>query len=343
MAKKLGVGIVGPGWVSEEHVKAYLNNPHTQIRGICGRNKERAEGLAAASGISCPTYTDYAKMLKRDDITIISICTPNHLHARESIQAAEAGKHILIEKPVALNPKDLVAMSKAVKKAKVKTVVSFVLRWNPLFETIKSLLGDDAIGKIFYAEVDYFHGIGPWYKQYDWNVKKKMGGSSMLSAGCHALDGLRWFMMDEVVEVSSYSTRGNGKDFKKFEYDPTSVVILKFKKGGVGKVVSCIESKMPYVFNIGLYGDKGSIRNNQLFSHKLPGQTGFASIPTILPDSGDVTHHPFQGEMDHLVDCILKNKESHVNLEDAFKTHEIAFAADHSAKIGRPVKLPFIK
>ena len=343
MAKKLGVGIVGTGWVSGEHVKAYQRNPHTEVRGICGRTKEGAQRLAASTGLSCPTFTDYSEMLKRDDIHIISICTPNHLHAQEAIGAAEAGKHILIEKPAALNTKELVAMRKAVKKARVKTVVSFVLRWNPLFETIKSLLADDALGRIFYAEVDYFHGIGPWYKQYAWNIKKKVGGSSLLSAGCHAVDGLRWFVGDEVVEVSSYSTRGNGKHFKEYEYDPTSVAILKFKKGAVGKVASCVESKMPYVFNIGLYGDKGSVRNNQLYSHKLPGQTGFATIPTILPDSGDVTHHPFQGEMNHLVDCILSNKESHVNLEDAFKTHEIIFAADYSARTGRPVKLPFIK
>jgi predicted dehydrogenase len=223
----------------------------------------------------------------------------------------------------------------------VKTVVSFVLRWNPLFQTIKSLLADDAVGRVFYAEVDYYHGIGPWYKQFEWNIKKAVGASSLLSAGCHAVDGLRWFVEDEVVEVSAYSTRGDGVPFDQYEYDPTQVLIARFANGAIGKVASSIENKMPYVFNIQLLGDKGSIRNNQIYAKtKFPGQTDFVTIPTILPDSGDVTHHPFEAEVDHLVECILNNAESHANVEDTYRTHEICLAADRSATKGGPVKLP---
>ena len=74
----------------------------------------------------------------------------------------------------------------------------------------------------------------------------------------------------------------------------------------------------------------------------MPGQTDFATIPTILPDSGDVTHHPFQGEIDHLVDCILNDKESSANVEDGVKTHEICLAAEISAREGGSVKLPLL-
>ena len=119
------------------------------------------------------------------------------------------------------------------------------------------------------------------------------------------------------------------------------VLIARFANGAIGKVASSIENKMPCVFNIQLLGDKGSIRNNQIYAKsKFPGQTDFVTIPTILPDSGDVTHHPFEAEIDHLVDCILNDVESHANVEDTYKTHEVCLAADLSAMEGRPVRLP---
>ena len=344
MGKKLGVGVVGPGWSGGEHIKAYMNNPNSEVLAVCGRDEGRTRAKLDEVGLEkCDIYTDYEKMIKRDDIDIISICTPNDRHVEEAVMAAQAGKHLLLEKPIALNVDELKKLRDAFKGTKVKTVVGFVLRWNPLFETIKPLIDDDAIGRVFYGEVDYYHGIGPWYKQFEWNVKKNMGGSTLLSAGCHAVDGLRLFMGDEAVEVTAYSSRSKNEKFAPYEYDPTMVTIIKFKGGTTGKVTSSIDCITPYVFNIHLLGDKGTIRNNQLYApSKMPGQTGFAVIPTILPDSGDVTQHPYLDEIDHLIDCVLNDKESFVNVEDGIKTHEICLAAEISAAEGRSVKLPLI-
>ena len=335
----LGVGVVGTGWVSGEHVRAFENNPNSRIVAITGRVEESARQLMVEHGLDCKLYTNYGEMLEQKGLDAVVICTPNQLHPEETIRAAEAGKHVLIEKPVALNLEDLSRMRDVVRKTKVKTVVSFVLRWNPLFECIKALLADGAIGDIYMAEVDYWHGIGPWYKQYSWVTQKDKGGSSFLAAGCHAVDALRWFMGVEVKEVYAYSTKMN----KEYEYDPTIVAVVKFGNGAIGKLSSSIDCTTPYKFNIDLLGDKGTIRDNLLYSKKLlPGQNNFARIPTILPDSGDVTHHPFYGEIDHFVECILESRESHVNLEDAVKTHEVCIAADISAEEHRPVELPLL-
>ena len=339
--RKLGVGIFGAGWVAGEHARAYLNNPHCRIVAIGSRTERSAKALADRYGLDVRIYTDYQKFLDDPELDVVSICTPPNLHAQETIEAAQAGKHILIEKAIAIKLEDLPRMEKAVKEAGVKTVVSFVLRWNPLFQCIKSLLEQGALGRIFYAEVDYWHGIGPWYKQYSWNIKKDVGASSLLSAGCHAVDAMRYFLgLDKkVVEVFAYST----KIWQEYEYDPTIAGVLKFEDGTIGKISSSIECTTPYQFNIDLLGEHGTIRNNRIYSKKLmPGQTDYADIPTILPDSGDVTHHPFQGEIDHLIDCILNDVESHVNLSDAVKTHEIIFAMDQSAAEGKPVKLPLL-
>jgi predicted dehydrogenase len=141
--------------------------------------------------------------------------------------------------------------------------------------------------------------------------------------------------------VFQYATSGGGADFRDYEYPPTTCTVVRFADGRIGKVASCIECIQPYVFNINLVGTHGTIKNNLLYSKtKLKGQTGWAQIPTILPDSGDVTHHPFVHEAAHLVECIEKGIESHCNAADAYKTHEACFAADLSGREGRPVKLP---
>jgi len=195
------------------------------------------------------------------------------------------------------------------------------------------------IGRVFYAEVDYLHGIGPWYAQYTWNIKKEFGGSTLLTAGCHALDGLRWFVRKKVLEVFAYANTSPDNPLC-YEYEPNSVTLVKFEDGTLGKVASSVECVMPYVFNIELLGDRGTIRNNQVFSRRWVGQKGWATIPTILPDSGDVTHHPFRDEVNHLVDVILNDRESYCNLEDAVETHEISFASEISVREKRSVRLP---
>lgn len=338
---KLGVGIVGSGWVSGEHVRAFQANPHTKVIALCGRSAAKARAKADECGVDCETTDSFEHLLAHPDIDIISIATPPHVHREQAVAAANAGKHLMLEKAMANTLEDIRAIRDAAADSGIKSVVSFVLRWNPLFEIIKTQLASQSIGNVFYGEVDYFHGIGPWYGQYGWNVKKEIGGSSLLSAGCHALDALRWFMGGEVAEVFQYSTFGKGKDFAAYEYNPTSVTVLKFADGRIGKVASCIECIQPYVFNINLVGTEGTIKNNRIYSRKAyPGQTSWVEVPTILPDSGDVTHHPFRDEANHLVDCILNNKESHTSIADAYKTHELILAADRSGEQGRPVALP---
>lgn len=339
--EQYGVGIIGAGWAAGEHLRAFHANPFTEVRAICSRTEAHAKALSVERGVRCEIYTDYRKLLERDDIHIVSVATTPNCHAEQALAVARAGKHLLLEKAMANTLEDARAIRAAVAEAGVKSVVSFVLRWNPLFEIIKTQLRDDAIGKVFFGEVDYFHGIGPWYKQYRWNVKKNIGGNSLLSAGCHAVDALRWFMGGEIMEVCQYATFGRGVDFSDYEYAPTSCMICKFADGRIGKVASCIECIQPYVFNINLVGVQGSIRNNRVYSRaKYPGQSGWVEIPTILPDSGDVSHHPFTAEVAHLVECIRTGTESHANVEDAYKTHEICYAAGRSAEEGRPVALP---
>lgn len=338
--KELGVGIIGTGWVSGEYIRAFEADPHTAVVGLVSRDRARAEAKAEAFHLRhCQAYEQVDEMLADPLIQIVVICTPHHLHVAQGIAAAQAGKHLVLEKPVALDLEGLRELQAAVKAARVKTVVSFVLRWNPLFEMIKTFQADGLVGNLFLAEVDYFHGIGPWYGQYEWNIKREIAGSDLLTAGCHAVDGLRWFVGARPTEVFAYGNFSRDNPLH-YEYEPNSLTVVKFADGTMGKVACSVECVQPYIFNISLFGDQGTIRNNQIFSKHWPGQKGWAAFPTIMPDSGDVAHHPFRDEVGHFVDCILNNRESHANLEDAAVTHEICFASQISAGEKRPVRLP---
>lgn len=337
MSRKLGVAVHGAGWVSGEYIKAFTRHPQCEVRVVSSQREATVRARLQDVGVEADVETDYGRVLQRPDVDIVTICTPNDLHPPEAIAAAEAGKHMVIEKPVAMDVDALRRMQAAVRKAGVKTVVGFVLRWNPLFQTVKALIADGALGDVFLAETGYLHDIGPWYRGFEWARTRARGGSNMLFAGCHAVDALRWFAGD-VVEVSAYEARGHNQAF---EYAPTVAATMKLASGGVAIIASSFEVPMPYTFPLQLHGTRGAFRDGKLYAiGKFPGQTGWMGIPSIAPDSGDVAYFPFGHLADHFVECIQADTESHCNLEDAAKTHEVCLAIDRSAAEGHPVRLP---
>jgi predicted dehydrogenase len=335
---KLGVAIHGVGQVAFAHAASWLQNPHVKIVSVTSRRRQSAQRLADQFKLDCTVGDDFNKVIADDRVDIVNLSGPNHVHTPQGIAAAKAGKHLLMEKPMCLSMDENRALRDAVADAGVKSVVSFVLRWNPLVENLKALLAQQAIGELFYVEIDYWHGLSDWWTGFPWAHKIETGGSTMLTGGCHAVDAIRWLSGDEVVEVSAFAN--NVKE--KFEYPANVVAALKFAGGAIGKTSALFDAEMPYQFNIDLAGTEGAIRDNRLWSKKLlPGQTSWTTMETILPDSGAVDHHPFDDEMNHLVDCILEDRESFVSIADAYKTHEVCIAIDRSiAQGGQPVKLP---
>lgn len=368
--KIFGAAIQGAGWVSTQHVKAYLNNSHTKLVGISSRREESAKKLAEMYDLKdVKTYTNYDRMLEDPNVDIVSICTPHHLHSQEVVKAAEAKKHVVIEKPVAISLEQLKAMRDAVRRSRVKSIVSVVARWNPIVRTIKSLAADDVFGSVYYVETNYQSRLDSWWPGWEWGRKKEIGVSSMLVAGVHALDLSRWFAETKpdraarIVEVFSYaggyrknktlppfeydSIRYTGRSAKgttaaPMEYDGLEVMLTKFDNGALGKTACNYDVVMPYNFTWEVFGDKGTCKNNRVWSQSFPGQNDWVTIPGIMLDTAEVGHHPFQDEIDEIVDCIIKDKESPSNLDDAVNPHEAALAAMISQKEGRPVKLPLI-
>ena len=336
----IGIAIQGAGTVSTGHLRAYLKDPRCRVVAIGSRTKAGAAAKAREVGLDpdqLALYDEVDALVADPRVDALSICTPHTRHAEDAIAAARAGKHCLIEKPVAMNQAELRQMDAAVRAAGVKTVCGFVLRYNPMVVAAKAMVDEGLLGDLLYVQTDYWHN--PEQSGYPGaeDHVRRMDVSAMLGGGCHAVDLARYLMGSDVVQVSAVTTSATPDA----PFPPMQAAVLAFANGRMGKVSACVEQWMPYQFNVDLLGTEGGLRDNRFFSRKLPGVVDWATFPTIIPNSGLVGHHPFDGEIAHFLDCILGDRESHANLRDAVNTHETCFAIDQScARGGNPIRLP---
>jgi Predicted dehydrogenases and related proteins len=343
--KKYNVGIIGYGWVATAHIPAINATTLGQVTAVCSSRELNSRELSDKYGGSIAAYNDLDAILADPDIHVVSVCSYPFDHAKQVIAAAKAGKHLIIEKPLCLSLKDLRAMQKAIEQAKVKTCVCFECRYSSQFMATKAVIDEGLLGKLHYGEVDYYHGIGPWYGQFRWNTRKDAGGSSLLTAGCHALDALLLCMDDDVTEITSYDSKSSNKIFAPYEYTTTSVTILKFKNGAVGKCAAVVDCLQPYYFHTHLVGSEGSLLDNKFHSMKLKtNKHAWSGLAMKLLDSGDVSDHPYQTQFEAFFNALDKGKEMPLtSFADAARSHEIIFAADKSAATGRSVKVSTVK
>jgi predicted dehydrogenase len=220
--------------------------------------------------------------------------------------------------------------------------VGFECRYSSQFVATKAVLDAGLVGRVHYGEVDYYHGIGPWYGQYRWNTQRELGGSALLTAGCHALDALLLCMGSDVDEVTSYSTGSANPMFSVYEYPTTSTTILRFANGSVGKCAAVVDCLQPYYFHTHLVGSDGSILDNKFHSQRLGGlnRSAWSQLSMRMLDSGDVADHPYQTQFQAFFDALDAGEDMPLtSFRDALETHRVIAAADISAAEGRPVKI----
>ncbi len=339
--KKYNVGIIGYGWVATAHMAAIHASPQAQITAVySSRQLDEAE-VSAKAGSPVKTYTDLPAMLADKNLDVVSVCSYPYQHKEHAVATAQAGKHLIIEKPLALSWEDCQAVEAAVKKAGVKTCVCFECRYSSQFMATKAVIDEGLLGELHYGEIDYYHGIGPWYSPFRWNIRKEAGGSALLTAGCHALDALLLCMGTDVEEVTSYHTKTRSKIFEPYEYPTSSVTIIKYKSGRIGKCAAIVDCLQPYYFHTHLCGSEGSLLDNQFHSMKLgTDRNSWSTLGMKMLDSGDVTDHPYQTQFTTFFESLENGVDMPLtSLKDAMKTHEIIFAADESAATGKPVRL----
>jgi predicted dehydrogenase len=339
---KYNVAVIGYGWAATAHIAAINATKQGRVTAVWSSRPLDSAELASRHGSAITVYRDLKEMLANPEISVVDITSYPNQHASQFIAAAQAGKHIIVEKPLAVEWTEILAMQKASKNSGVKSCVCFECRYSSQFLATKALLDAGLIGAVHYGEVDYYHGIGPWYGQYRWNTKRELSGSALLTAGCHALDALLLCLGGEVEEVTSYATQSRHPTFAAYEYRTASTTILKFSGGAVGKCAAVVDCFQPYYFHTHLVGSEGAILDDKFHSQKLAGTNrhAWSQLSMKLLDSGDVSDHPYQTQFQAFFDAIDAGTEMPLtSFADAFRTHRVIAAADRSAAEGRPVKV----
>lgn len=338
----IDVGVHGLGWVAGAHIDSLKAVDGARVTAGCSRRELTREGLEAQYGTPMEPYQDYEEMLGDESLDVIDICSPSRYHAEQAIAAVRAGKDVILEKPVALDWDDAVRLRDAVEETGARVCVCFEVRFSDQAETLRSAVDEGLVGDVHLAEVDYYHAIGPWSGQFSWNVKREGGGSSLLTAGCHALDLLLWYVDSPVREVTSYGTKTSNEGFEPYEYDTTTVTLVEFEDGSLGKVTSSIDALQPYYFRMHLVGSEGTVLDDEFYTERIDGldRDRWSEFGTPVVGSGDVEHHPYTPQFQCFVDSLRAGETmARTDFETAFESHRVLFAADRSAAEGRPVPL----
>jgi len=337
------VGLVGSGWAAGAHFGALQQNDRVDVAAVCTARDPGPEEFLGRDGRQVEIVRDLGALLERPDIDVIDLCSRSGLHAEQAIAVARAGKHLIIEKPVALDLAGLRAVQAAVREAGVRTCVCLQVRFSQQFTMTKSIIDrGELLGPLHYGEADYYHHIGPEVGQYEWNLRQDGGGSSLLTAGCHALDGLLMFMGTDVTEVTGYATGSPHPNFSRYEYPTTSVTLLRFASGAIGKCASVVDSHQPYHLRMYLVGRDGTLHDGDLFTDTIAGldPDRWTHLGVKLESDIAAIDDPYVAQFGEFLAALDEDREMRLtSLADAAKTFEVVFAADRSAAEGRTVQL----
>ena len=258
MGRRVNIGIVGLGTISSLHAKGYMTIPKkAEIAAIVDRQQAVAREKSLEWGVET-WVTDYKKLLEKETVDAVDICVPHHLHAEMAVSAAEAGKHIILEKPIATTLKDAERIISASRRAGVKLMVAENVRFVPAHKAAKRLLEEGVIGNVFLTRS---HGGGSEIERLmdpnSWKgTPDKCGGGVLIDSGVHRIDLFRWFL-GEVESVYAWTAKQVVKLENKSE--DNALVQLRFKNGAMGQLSSSWSILSPWNESIDLYGTEGTI------------------------------------------------------------------------------------
>jgi len=322
----LKVGMIGCGGISRAHAAGWKTIEPDRARVVAtadideARAKERAEELGADD-----VYTDYRKLLQRDDIDAVDICLPHNLHAEATIAAAERGKHVLCEKPIARNLEEARSMIETCKKNGRILQIGHQNRFDAEFARYKELLDELDIGRVslVHARYEFFPNLKPFHYKKD-----AIGGGVFISTGIHTVDLARWFFGDvkKIALLGNNFTRGT-------EGEDTSTAIVEYASGAVGTITISWAAKFGGETSFVAFAEKGSLKVVKGRGITHISETGTKTYEV----KADV--NAMAGEISHFVECILENKTPLTSGEEGYKALQIALAAYESLEQQKVVTL----
>jgi myo-inositol 2-dehydrogenase / D-chiro-inositol 1-dehydrogenase len=344
---KIKVAILGAGFISDIHLESYHRFVHNaEVVAVYARNKEKAQKFAEKYQI--PQYFDSLDdAITKSGCEVVDICLPNFLHASATLKAAAAGKHVIIEKPLAVTLEEADEMIAACKKANVKLMYAEELCFAPKYERVRHLVKEGAVGEVYMLKQSEKHS-GPhsdWFYDVD-----QAGGGVLMDMGCHAMGWFIWMLNNKkatsvVASMNTVLHKGRTKG------EDNSVVIIEFEGGVIGVAENSwakhggMDDKSEVHGTDGvIYADLFMGNASLAYSRKGFGYALEKAETTqgwTFPIFEEAFNQGYPHELQHFINCVQRDEQPLVGGEMGRDVLEIIYAAYASAGEGKKVMLPF--
>lgn len=350
MKRKLRFGVIGAGQIGLHHMEALRRCDRAELVAVAESNRERLDEAAERHRIAAK-YADYRSLLNRDDIDAVSIALPNHLHASVAIAALRAGKHVHLEKPMALNARQAAHVIATAKKMRRVLMVGQNMRFARDSQMLKLFIERGALGEIYHARAWWIRRagiprIGSWFTQ-----KKFAGGGALLDIGVHVLD-LALHFMDNFrpaavtgITHARFGPRGLGSggwgmsevDKKAvFDVDDYAAALIKLEGGKSVVLEVAWAAHLPEPSHgVQLYGTNGG---GSVFPAQIYRRSGGTSAYEVITPESMKLPYP-EERLHHFADCVLDRKKPMVAPEQSLAIQKILDAIYKSSKSGKEVRL----
>ena len=341
-SKKIRVGFVGLGHNGIAHIQNHVELGKSEVVALCDQNRQRLEGAGAKFGVTALYQGD--EIFADQSIDAISIHTGDDQHVEPFVRAMEAGKHVLVEKPLANSEEDVHEIVRARDSAlpELKVQVGYILRFNPVYERLYQIAGEGGLGDLYYMEGDYIHNLLYQAKQSDavtgrnWYLEEEI---PLVGGGSHPLDILRWVSGKQIVRTWTYST---SVAFPEMASDDCQVALFQFEDGSIAKVAALYGPRCamaPY-YNIRFYGTRGTVDRDQIALSAGEDEMH----PEFRPIEAErVQGHAYSPEIEDWLDSIIEDRQPRTPLHDGANSTLATLCAARAAREGRQVEVPVLR
>ncbi len=336
----MNFAIIGCGFIAKKHAKAIQDIEGAKLVAVTDKIPENM--LFYEKEYGAVPYEDMDEMFTKEQIDIVSICTPTGLHAPLAIQAANAKKHIILEKPIAMTLEETDKIIEACHENNVKLSIVHPNRYRPVVKELKKLLEKNLLGKISHVNaIVNWNRNQEYYDQSPWRGTKEYDGGALMNQAIHNVDLLQWFM-GEVEEVYSMeATR-----FRNIEAEDISNGIIRFKTGVLG-VIQAATTVYPknYEESITIFGEKGTVKiggPNAIYFEHLEIEGMSEQEVTELKQKVEKDPWGLPGHqciLQDMIDSIENNTIPSVSGEEGRKSLELVLSLYKSAEKNQPIKL----
>jgi len=318
--------IIGCGRIAQRHAEHIANNG--KLIAVCDIIKSKADEMAAK--YECNAYYSLEVLLENERaIDVVSVCTPNGLHAAHSIRSLRAGSHVLCEKPMAINIHDCGEMIKTAEQYNKRLFAIKQNRFNPPVVAVKKLIDEGRLGKIFSIQLSCFWNRNEDYYANSWKGTKDLDGGTLFTQFSHFIDLLYWLVGD-VKNVEAFTANYSHKNI--IEFEDSGVVILEFSNGAIGTINYTVNSYQKNMEgSLTIFGEKGSVKIGGQYLNELEYQQIDNYKIENLPEGNKANNYGnYQGSMsnhdkvyENLVNVLTNNASISTNAFEGLKTVEI--------------------